>query len=165
MTKPDQSIRDICVAKIKRSTFKPYDYKLTKFFELNSEFFAFYPDIPLDLATEELIISSTIIDFDNYSVLTTRQLITKEKGVLCSGNLEEASDQSYGDFKGYKADTFTFGQVQLKDGRDLKYFVEVGKASMIMIHGVRTLIRTQQMQNSQVDNLTRIWNSKNEQTD
>jgi hypothetical protein len=162
MTKSDKSIHDICVAKIKKSTFMPYDYKLTKFFELNSDFFTFYPDILLDLATEELIISSTIIDSDNYSVLTTRQLITKKKGVLYSGNIDEALVKSYGDFKGYKTDTFTLGLVQLKDGREIKYYIEVGKASMIMIQGVRTLIGTQQMTNLQLDNKTRIWNKQNE---
>ena len=144
MTTSDKSIHGICIAKIKRSTFAPYDYKLTRFYESNSDFYSSYPNIPLDLATDELIISSTIIDPNNYSILTTKQLFTKENGVLNFGEMEQASDKLYGDFKGYKSDMYTFGQVQLKDGREIKYFVEVGKASMIMIQGIRTLIRTQQ---------------------
>ncbi|MBC7864214.1 MAG: hypothetical protein IAF38_14650 [Bacteroidia bacterium] len=162
MTKSDKSKHNICIASIKRSTFKPYDYKRTKFYETNSNFYTEYPNILLDLSDEELIISSTIIDADNFSVLTTRQLITNEKGALSSGVINEASDESYGDFKGYETDVVTFGHVQLKDGCHLKYFVEIGKASMIMIHGVRTLIRTQQMTNTQVENVTRVWNRKNE---
>lgn len=34
---------------------------------------------------------------------------------------------------------------------------------MIMIHGVRTLIRTTQMTNKQVENVSKIWNRQNEE--
>ena len=141
---------------------KPYNFKWTKFYETNSDFYVLYPNILLDLSDSELIICSTVIDKDNFSVLTTRKLITNEKGSLKSGEMKEATDKLYGDFKGYKTESFTFGQIQLKDGPDLKYFVEVGKASMIMIHGVRTLINTQQMTDIQVDNVNKIWNRQNE---
>jgi hypothetical protein len=142
---------------------KPYDFKWTKFFNENIDFQNTYPDISLRLSEGELVICSTIIDADNYSVLTTRQLITSEKGALSYGDVQEASDKLYGDFKGYKTDSYTFGQIQLKDGRDLKYFIEVGKASMIMIHGVRTLIATQPMTSAQVDTVTKAWIKKSEE--
>ena len=44
----------------------------------------------------------------------------------------------------------------------MKYFIETGKASMIMIYGVRSLIGIQQMSNSQVDKVSRIWDKRNE---
>jgi hypothetical protein len=139
---------------------KPYDFKWTKFYESNSEFL--YTGIQLDLAENELIICSTIIDKDNFSILTTRRLLTNQSGLLSSENIQGATDKLYGDFKGYKNKNITFGQVQLQSGNELKYFIETGKASMIMIHGVRTLIGTTQMTNKQVDNVTRIWNEQNE---
>ena len=115
---------------------KPYDFKWTKFYESNSDFP--YSGVKINLIESELFISSTIIDPDNYSILTTRRLITKQDGHLSVGDIQGATDKLYGDFKGYKDKTVTFGQVQLQNGDKLKYFIEVGKASMVMIHGVRT---------------------------
>lgn len=152
MTKTDKSIHSICVASIKRSTIKPYDFKWTSFYESNSDFQ--YSGIQLDLAENELIICSTIIDKDNLSILTTRQLLTKQDGQLNSENIQGATDNLYGDFKGYK--DFTFGQVQLQNGNEIKYFIETGKASMVMIHGVRTFLKTNQTTIKQVENVTKI---------
>lgn len=160
MTKSDKSIHNICVASIKRSTMKPYDFKWTKFYEANSDFT--YSGLQLDMTEDELIICSTIIDKDNFSILTTRRLLTKQDGQLSTGNIQNATDKLYGDFKGYQDKIYTFGQVQSQNGNELKYFIETGKASMVMIHGVRTLIGTTQMTNKQVDNVTRIWSKQNE---
>jgi hypothetical protein len=140
MTKSDKSKHNIWIASIKRSTIKPYEFKWKKFYESNSDFS--YSELHLDLRQDELIICSTFIDANNYSILTTQRLITKQNGQTHTGDIEGATDKLYGDFKGYKDKSFTFGHIQLQNGTDLNYFVETGKASMIMIHGVRTLIRT-----------------------
>lgn len=160
MTQSDKSKHGICIASIKRSTIQPYDYKWTKFYESNLDFENSYRDIQIELSANELIICSTIIDVDNFSILTTQRLITKEKEITYSGSLVGAIDKLYGDFKGHKNASITFGLVQLQNGTDLKYFIETGKASMIMIHGTRTLIRTQQQTNLQIDNVTRIWGNQ-----
>jgi hypothetical protein len=137
---------------------KPYDFKWTRFYESNCDFP--YTGLQINLKEGELIICSTVIDADNYSILTTKQLITKQERQLNIGDLEGATDKLYGDFKGYKDKTLTFGQVQLQNGSDLRYFIETGKASMIMIYGVRTLIKTQRMTNNQMDNKARAWKGK-----
>ena len=160
MTKTDKSKHNICIAFIKRSTFKPYDYKFTKFYESNGEFL--YSGIGFELKKNELIICSTIIDADNYSILTTQRLITNKAGIETVGELINSKDNGYGMFKPTKED-FVFGSISLENGVDLEYFVETGKASMIMIHGVRTLIRTQEMTAKNMENVTRIWNRKNEE--
>lgn len=161
MTKTDKSKHNICIASIKRSVMKPYDFKWTRFYEFNSEFP--YSGLNLELDDNELLICSTVIDANNYSILTTQRLITKEKGETITGSMNGTIDKSYGDFKGlrYKL-PFTFGKIWLADGIEFKYFIETGKASMVMIHGVRTLIRIQIMKNTQVENLTRIWNKQSE---
>jgi hypothetical protein len=141
MVKPDKSIHNICIASIKRSTMKPYDFKWTHFYEESADFKKLFPDIEIDLSLNELVICSTIIDIDNFSVLTTQKLATKEKGNFLSGNLQGAKDKLYGDFKGYKDESLTFGMVQLDNGIDVRYFIETGRASMVMIHGVRTSLR------------------------
>jgi hypothetical protein len=143
--KTDKSIHNICIASIKRSTIKPYDFKWTKFYEVNTDFQ--YTELGINLAESELFICSTFIDKDNFSILTTRRLLTMRDGQLDSGNIQGATDNLYGDFKGYKTKDFTFGLVQLENGNELKYFIETGNASMIMIHGVRTLIGTTRMTN------------------
>lgn len=140
MTKTDKSIHNICIASIKRSTMKPYDFKWTKFYESNTDFP--YTELQIDLADTELFICSTFIDKYNFSILTTRRLLTQLEGQLFAGNMQGATDKLYGDFKGYKDKGFTFGLVQLPNGNELKYFIETGKASMVMIYGVRTVIRT-----------------------
>ncbi|WP_299902122.1 hypothetical protein [uncultured Aquimarina sp.] len=140
MRKSDKSKHNISIASIKRSTIKPYDdFKWTKFYESNSDFP--YSGLNLNLTENEMIICSTVIDSENYSILTSQKLITNENGIESSGNLVNAKDKGYGDFKGYKDDSFTLGLLELENGTELKYFIETGKASMIMINGVRTLIR------------------------
>ncbi len=140
MRKSDKSIHNICIAKIKRSTMKPYDFKWTKFYEMDSkDLFKYYP---FKLDNEELIISSTIIDSENFSILTTRKLITLENGILFSGDLKNAKDQFYGHFKSEKEE-FTFGSVELENELILKYFIETGKASMVMIQSIVTAIKIQ----------------------
>ncbi|CAM1357395.1 hypothetical protein [Tenacibaculum halocynthiae] len=159
MKKSDKSKHNICIASIKRSTFKPYDYKFTKFYESNGEFT--YSGIGLELKENELIICSTVIYSDNYSILTTQRLISNKARIKTIGKLINSKDNGYGMFKSTK-DDFVFGSIRLESGIDLEYFIETGKASMIMIHGVRTLIRTQEMTVKNIENMARIWNKKNE---
>ena len=160
MTKTDKSKHNICIASIKRSTIKPYDFRWTNFYESNSDFFFFFLQILLN--ENELFICSTIIDTDNYSILTTQRLLTRANKIDNFGDIEGAIDKLYGDFKGNDVNLFTLGQIELHNGSILNYFIETGKASMIMIHGLRTLIKIQKMTNTQIDNVTRNWNRQNE---
>ncbi len=139
---------------------KPYNFKWTKFYESNTDFQ--YSGLQLELIENELIICSTIIDSENYSILTTQKLITNENGIENIGNLTGAILKPYGDFKGLNGESLTFGVLQLENGIELKYFIETGKASMIMIHGIRTLIRTQQMTDKNIENVTRVWKRQDE---
>ncbi|WP_404984210.1 hypothetical protein ACI513_11065 [Chryseobacterium sp. M5] len=139
--KSDLSIHNICIASIKRGTIKPYNFKWTRFYETDSK--NLFTHFPFEIDEQELIICSTIIDSDNFSVLTTRKLITNENGKLQFGNLINAKDELYGDFKS-KINEFTFGNVLLENGKNLKYFIETKTASMIMIRGVKTSIKIQQ---------------------
>ncbi len=128
------------------------------FYEENTHFKKTFPEIELELLDNELIICSTVIDIDNFSVLTTRKLVTKEKGILLSGNLNDAKDKLYGDFKGVlRKEPFTFGMVQLDNGNDLQYFIETGRASMIMIYGVRTRMQAVEMTDTQMGKVADIW--------
>ncbi|WP_267405795.1 MULTISPECIES: hypothetical protein [unclassified Chryseobacterium] len=159
MKKSDTSIHSICIAKIKRSTIKPYDFKWTLFYENDSK--VLFQNYPFELHAEELIICSTIIDFDNFSILTTRKLITSENGKVNFGNLINAKNLLYGEFKSEK-DDFTFGKIELENGEILKYFIETRKASMVMVQGVKTAIDIQQMKENQMEKVTNIWDRHTE---
>jgi len=140
--KTDQSKHRICVSKIKRTAIKPYDaFEWTKLYEDNQSFFNTYPDIPIELNGEELLICSTIIDSNNYSILTTQKLITSENGILESGLIMHTKNELYGNFKGHGNEKLTFGKIIVEHEKVIKYFIETGKASMIMIYGVKTLIQ------------------------
>lgn len=142
MIKTDKFKHSRCISKIKRSTIEPYDvYQWSKFYENNEVFFNLYPEISITLTDSELLICSTIIDVDNYSILTTQKLLTSENGVVDFGEIKDAEVGSYGNFKGYKTENVTFGKINLRQGKELKYFIETGKASIIMINGVGTLIQ------------------------
>lgn len=141
MRKTDISIHNIAIASIKRSTIKPYDFKWTKFYEFNMDFP--YAELSPNLSENELIICSTVIDAKNYSVLTSQKIITSENGVLQSGDHFGATLKPFGNFKGFQGDPYTFGSLLLKNGTELKYFIETGKASMVMIYGMKTVVQIQ----------------------
>jgi len=162
MEKTDRSIHHICIAAIKRHTMKPYDFEFTRFYEESTGLKSLFQGMEVDLLPDELVICSTLIDGENFSVLTTRKLVTKERGNLLSGSIMGAKDKLYGDFKGnLKKEPITLGAIQLANGIDLRYFIETGRASMVMVHGVRTSIRTQGMPDEQADKIARIWTRQN----
>lgn len=140
MKKSDKFLHTICIAKIKRSTIQPYDFKWTQFYEDDSK--ELFRDYPIELLDEERIICSTIINEDNFSILTTKKLITLKNGRLSLGSCINATDNLYGKFKS-KTKDFSLGSVELENGEILEYFIETGRASMIMVQGVRTMIQIQ----------------------
>lgn len=141
MKKSDKSLHHICIAKIKRCTMKPYDFKWSTFYENDSK--NLFKNYPFELHNDELIICSIIIGADNFSILTTKKLVTLQNGILSSGSLINSTDLFYGNFKS-ETQRFSLGSVELENGEILEYFIETGRASMIMIQGVRTMIQIQQ---------------------
>jgi hypothetical protein len=149
MQKSDKSIHNICIASIKRSTIKPYDFKSTGFYEGKEIFFSLYEGLINDFAEEELPVCSTIIDAENWSVLTTRRLLTNESGqLLITTGFTKVIGISYGDFKGHGQQVFTLGNLRFENGTKMNYFIETGRASMVMINGIKTRIRLHHLSES-----------------
>ena len=119
----------------------PVDFKWTQYYEEITAFTDRYAYLPLDLKGGEWPICSTIIDADNWSILTTRRLFTNHNGQLHAGYIDNSKNVSHGKFKG-KQDR-TLGTLKLADGAMIAYHIETGKASMVMIYGIRTRIRMQ----------------------
>ncbi|KXH82847.1 hypothetical protein AU378_10400 [Chryseobacterium kwangjuense] len=139
MKKTDQSLYNICIASIKRKTMKPYDFRWTHFYDSDSSPKLLFQNFPIEFEEEELIICSVLIDSNHYSILTTRKLITNNNGKLESGSLINSKNKWYGEFKS-KTALYTLGEVELFTGERLTYFVETGKAAMVIINGVKTFI-------------------------
>jgi hypothetical protein len=119
---------------------KPIDYPLTRIFETQSlseiDEIISSTFIHLD---NELPIAITHVDIDNWTLLTTKKIISNIKGVLRQTFASKVVNWTWGDFKGYKEKPTTLGHLTLDDNTTLNILTETGKASMIMIYGIMTL--------------------------
>src|SRR5476651_2592743 len=112
--KTDNSIRNISIASIKRSTIKPYDFPLTKFFETEKLTELNNNTLELSATIEnELPIAQTVIDPMNWTLITTRQIISCVDGVTKNAPMDKIVRSEWNDFKGYRKIAFTIGFVQL----------------------------------------------------
>ncbi len=152
MQKTDESIRRICIAAIKRHTFKPIDYPLTTIFEtellsdVNREVLSSF-----EYSDEELPIALTHVDVDNWTLLTSRQIISNVKTHVRQTHARNVVEWRWNDIKGYRDKTITVGQLTLSDSSVLEILIETGYASMIMVYGIMTLTRQETLSNEQIE--------------
>ncbi len=140
--KSNKSIRNICIAAIKRSVSKPNDFLLTKMFE--TERLSEILDSPVRLANideNELPISQTVIDKKNWTLVTTRQIISCIDGATKAASAANVKSSNWNDFKGYSNTSFTIGELETNTGTSIGIFIETGKASMITVHAIMTLVK------------------------
>ena len=88
----------------------------------------------------ELPIAMTYVDADNWTLLTTRNIVSNIKGDTKQALVSKVVNWTWGDFKGYQEKPTTLGRLTLDDDTTLYVLTETGKASMIMIYGIMTLI-------------------------
>jgi hypothetical protein len=140
MQKTNESIRRICIASIKRHTIKPINYPLTKIFESQS-----LSDIDEKISStfshqeNELPIALTHFDNNNWTLLTTKKIISNINGDIKQALANNVAKRTWNDFKGYKEKPITLGHLTLDDNSTLDVLIETGKASMIIIYGIMTL--------------------------
>src|ERR1700733_14172934 len=97
--KSDTSIRNICIASIKRHTIKPFDFLCTKIFETET-----FPEIYndtfklSDIHENERPISQTTIDKNNWTLVTTRQIISCVAGITKITGAESVLNWKWNDF-------------------------------------------------------------------
>ena len=139
MEKSDTSRHAICISAIKRHILKPYDFKWTKFYESNEDFVSAYAGFAFDLLNQERAVCSTILDDQNYTVLTTQRLIAKVNGVEDTAIFPDWKSKKFGSFKRDVHGDFTFATVEKSDNSSMRYLIETGNASMVMINGIDTM--------------------------
>jgi hypothetical protein len=140
--KSDQSIRNICIASIKRKAAEPFDFLLTRVFEIET-----FPEICndtfklSDVHENELPISQTVVDKNTWTLITTRQIMSCLDGITKTTEAGKVNSWDWNDFKGYRKTTYTVGELLLDDQQKFEVFIETGKASMVAIYAIMTLVR------------------------
>jgi len=139
--KSDKSVRNICIAAIKRHTIPLYDFSLTSFFE-KELWHEFDNSISVfsNVVEDELPVSMVSIDKNNFTLVTTRQILTCQGGIIRSAKPYNIISWEWNDLKGYTDNPFTCGHLTFSDKQVFEVFIETGKASMVMIYAIRTLI-------------------------
>jgi len=139
MEKTDESIKNLCLAAIKRSTIPPFDFKYTK---VNDDGELILPkelNEYIDLENDESIICLTIITDKIWTILSTKRIFSMEGIGLKTNNLKGIKKWDFGDFKGYSKQEYTKGFLYFDNDEIIPVFVQTGRASMVMIYGVMTI--------------------------
>lgn len=131
----DLSNKEVCIASIKRFTIPPLEFELTNIYEVIPDKNTDY----IELENGEELICSTIVNEFIWSILTTRRIFTLEGIRQKVHRLDKLKTSEYGDFKGYSKQKFTKGYLQFEDNEIVPIFIETGRASMVMIYGIRTI--------------------------
>jgi len=139
MDKSDQSLKNTCIAAIKRSTIPPFDFSYTRIYKAGDTIDNEKIKTELIVESEERLICSTIINDKIWTILTTRRIISFEGVGLQQHSIKSIQEWNAGDFKGYSGQNYTKGFLHFTDGKIFPFFIETGRASMVMIYGIRTL--------------------------
>lgn len=141
MNKSDKSIKNITIASIMRHTIPPIDFEYSNLYEDDNLNVSEILNDKLELEDSEELICSTIISESIWSFLTSRRIITLEGVGKVEHELIGLTQRNAGDFKGWSKQKYTKGFLQFDDGKIIPYFIETGKASMIMIYGINTVVK------------------------
>lgn len=119
---------------------KPFDFKMTlMYFDETNILTDVFSSI--DLENGEIPICSTKIDLKQWTLLTTRRIITRNKEDQYAQEIKDFKAKNSGNFKGYRDIAFEQGTIELYNGKKIPYFLETGKPSMVMIYGIQTAMQ------------------------
>jgi hypothetical protein len=135
--KSDTSIKNICVAAVKRHTITPIDFVITTLFdnELSTTLLN-----QIVFSEGELPISQTFIDKSDWTLVTTRRIVSCFNGQVRETAANNVSSWNWGVFKGHKSGQTSISEIKLNNGSVLNVHIEVGKASMIIIYSIMALV-------------------------
>ncbi|MES2772940.1 MAG: hypothetical protein V4722_02060 [Bacteroidota bacterium] len=135
--KSDTTIKNICVAAAKRHTIKPIDFPFTTLFDgehsgdLSNQ---------ITFSESELPISQTFIAKSNWTLVTTRRIVSCINGQVRETAASNVNSWNWGNFKGYKGEHTSIGEIKLDSGDVINIHIEAGRASMIIIYSIMTLV-------------------------
>lgn len=142
--KTDNSVKNICIAAIKRKTTKTYNFAATALY-LDTSVTTYMSDIlsHVSLNKTELPIASTFAD-GNWTLVTTQRVITRIDDNIYKTNMTDITRFFPGNFKGQTL--ITLGTITDLMARKIPCFIQTGNASMVVIYAIKTvreLISTQ----------------------
>ena len=128
--KTDSSIKDISTAAIRRSSIDLDKWARTKLIN----------DFPLDIkpTDDELPVVYLFIDNNNWTLITTRQIVGHLNSVKRKVAFDELDDFVWGDYKSKTADKTIFRTTNFQ-GEQNDFYMETGYPSMAIIKAVSTI--------------------------
>jgi hypothetical protein len=135
--KSDRSIRNICIAAIRRHTIGPINFQFSRIFETEVTV-PFGERLPS--SDGELPVSQTFIDKENWTLTTTRRIASCHQGKIRESAAERIKTWHWGAFNIVKETPISLGELELDNGDTLRIHIERGKASMITIYAIMTLV-------------------------
>ena len=140
MQKTDLSIKNACLSAINRHTISPCNFESTVIY---GRYLADKPVhhilVNVELIENELPIALTFFD-DNWTLVTTRRILTNLDDELKQIFITEIETWDLKNFK----DTSTsiiLAQIIGRGSERIECLIESGRASMVMIYAIGTLIR------------------------
>jgi len=92
----------------------------------------------IKLEDEEFIICSTEIEDNQWTILTTRRVITQNEAEFFDSRIIDLKTKNSRNFKGFGNISFVKAKIELHNGLEIPYFIETGEPSMVMIYGIQT---------------------------
>ena len=122
--KSDRSIRNICIAAIKRHTIEPMDFAFAKIFEMEV-----VPPFYNKLAAidGELPVSQTFIDEGNWTLTTSRRVVCCHQGKVQESSAQSIRSWHWGAFNVTRDKPILLGELELDNGDILKIHIERGE--------------------------------------
>ena len=124
----------------------PFDFSLTKIFETETghEKFGLFT-----ILENELPISEVVVDAQNWTLITTRQIVSCMDGTIKAKQAKDVNGWKWNDFKGYNKSLYNMGQIKFSAMESLNIFIETKRASMVTIYAIMTLVGQLQSQTGQ----------------
>jgi hypothetical protein len=137
MRKTDKSIRNITLAAIKRSLIPDAACRFTRTYDKEMMSDIAFSENAIE---DELPVACTLVDANNYTLITTRQVITKKDGSKYVVSFQDIKTYTLGNFKSIKDSLVTVGSVINIDGGEVPVYIESGKPSMIIVNAIGTIL-------------------------
>ena len=133
--KSDRSIRNICIAAIKRHTIPPFNFLFSKIVEAQDELPGAFAALD-----GELPISITSVDNLHWTLVTTRRVVSCINGSITECEAKHIKSWFWGAFNASNREPVLFGELKLEGDDIHAVHIETGKASMITIYAIMTLV-------------------------
>lgn len=133
---PDEKVKDICLASIRRHSMSPEGW-------LNTLIGDLHPEISNDvfrLSPGEIVLVSCYFSKASWYAITTRRIVGAYYGRRSEILATDIEEQNFGNFKGYGGMEREVMTIRSADSPENRFEFEAGNASMAPIYALSTLV-------------------------